>query len=146
MRGKRGQTENGVAGEPTRRVRPLCTRERTAAWGKPAEFTFLDFTNFCGKDQYGHFKVKRRTSGTNFGQSLRALSDWPRQARRKLRKSEMLLRAKTRVEGRLNSYAITENAQRCNSYLFSAADLVHKWLDRKSKRSAYNSAILILSH
>jgi RNA-directed DNA polymerase len=69
---------------------------------KPAEFTFLGFTHYCGKSKQGHFKVKRRTSRKKFGQSLRALSEWARQARRKLRKSEFLRQAKAHVEGHLN--------------------------------------------
>lgn len=103
---------------------------------KPAEFTFLGFTHYCGKSKQGHFKVKRRTSRKKFGQSLRALSEWARQARRKLRKSEFLRQAKARVEGHLNYYAITD--KRCNSYLYHATHLVHKWLNRKSQRGASN--------
>ena len=34
---------------------------------KPAEFTFLGFTHYCGKTQKGYLKVKRRTSRKKLG-------------------------------------------------------------------------------
>jgi hypothetical protein len=72
---------------------------------KPQEFTFLGFTHYCGKTKNGYFKVKRRTSRKKLGRSLREFSDWACRARHKLRKGEMLKRARTRVQGHLNYYA-----------------------------------------
>jgi group II intron reverse transcriptase/maturase len=131
-----------LAKEKTRRIEfgRFARKDAYRRGEKPAEFTFLGFTHYCGKSKNGHFKVKRRTSRKKFAQSLRALSDWARPARCKLRKSEFLTRAKARVEGHLNYYAITDNAQRCNSYLYHATHLVHKWLNRKSQRGPYNWA------
>ena len=105
---------------------------------KPQEFTFLGFTHYCGKTKNGHFKVKRRTSRQKFGSSLRNLSDWARRARHKLRKGEMLKRAKARVQGHLNYYAIMDNAQCCTNYVYRATRILYQWLNRKSQRKAYN--------
>ena len=107
---------------------------------KPQEFTFLGFTHYGGKTKNGRFKVKRRTSRKKLGRSLRELSDWARQARHKLRKGEMLRRAKARVQGHLNYYAITDNAHWCTTYVYRATRIVHKWLNRKSQRKAYTWA------
>jgi len=107
---------------------------------KPQEFTFLGFTHYCGKTEKGYFKVKRRTSRKKFGRSLRELSDWARRMRPKLRKSEMLKRAKARLQGHLNYYAITDNSTRCNTYHYHATRVVFKWLNRKSQRKAYTWA------
>jgi len=104
---------------------------------KSDEFTFLGFTHYCGKTKKGHFKVKRRTSRKKFGQSLRELSDWARRARCYLRKGEMLRGAKRRIAGHLNYYAITDNSDQCNLYVFYATRLVFKWINRKSQRRAY---------
>ena len=105
---------------------------------KPQEFTFLGFTHYCGKTKNGHFKVKRRTSRKKVGCSLREFSDWARRARHKLRKGEMLKRAKARVQGHLNYYAITDNAQWCTAYVYHATRILYKWINRKSQRKAYN--------
>lgn len=105
---------------------------------KPKEFTFLGFTHYCGKTRKGHFKVKRRTSRKKLGQSLRKFSDWAKQARGVLRKGEMLRSARTRVLGYLNYYAITDNSERCEYYVYYTKRILFKWLNRKSQRKAYS--------
>ena len=72
---------------------------------KPQEFSFLGFTHYCGKTKNGYFKVKRTTSRKKLERSLREFSDWACRARHKLRKGEMLQRARLRVQGHLNYYA-----------------------------------------
>jgi hypothetical protein len=104
---------------------------------KPKEFTFLGFTHYCGKTKKGNFKVKRRTSRKKFGQSLREFTDWARRSRCVLRKGEMLRQAKIKVEGHFNYYAITDNSDRCTSYLYHVTGILHKWINRKSQRGTY---------
>ena len=108
--------------------------------GKPKEFNFLGFTHYCGKTEKGYFKVKRRTSRKKMKQGLHSFSDWARRARNVLRKGEMLRRAKARVEGHLNYYAITDNLEKCNMYVHFATRILFKWLNRKSQRRAYTWA------
>jgi RNA-directed DNA polymerase len=104
---------------------------------KPKEFTFLGFTHYCGKAQQGYFKVKRRTSRKKLAQSLRKFTDWAKKARNVLKKGEMLRQARTRVNGHLNYYAITDNSERCSYYVYRTTRIVFKWLNRKSQRKAY---------
>lgn len=104
---------------------------------KPEEFTFLGFTHYCGKTKRGFFKVKRRTARKKFGAGLKAFDEWANKARCRLTKGEMLRRAKARVEGRLNYYAITDNAHRCNNFVYRATHILFKRLNRKSQRKAY---------
>jgi group II intron reverse transcriptase/maturase len=105
---------------------------------KPAEFTFLGFTHYCGKTQEGYFKVKRRTSRKKLGQSLRKFTDWTKKVRPVLSKGEMIRQARTRVVGHLSYYAITDNSERCGYYVYRATRILFKWLNRKSQRKAYN--------
>ncbi len=107
---------------------------------KPKEFTFLGFTHYCGKTKKGYYKVKRRTNRKKLTQSLRNFADWAQKARNRLRKGEMLRRAKARIIGHLNYYAITDNSKQCNKYVLYATRLVFKWLNRKSQRRAYTWA------
>ena len=104
---------------------------------KPKDFTFLGFTHYCGKTKEGYFKVKRRTSRKKLGQSLRKFTDWAIKAHPVQRKGEMIRSARTRVVGHLNYYAITDNADRCNTYVHYATNILFKWLNRKSQRKAY---------
>jgi group II intron reverse transcriptase/maturase len=107
---------------------------------KPKEFTFLGFTHYCGKTKKGYFKVKRHTSRKKMTQSLHRFSDWAGKAKNVLRKGEMLRRAKSRVEGHLNYYAITDNLENCRTYVHFATKTLFKWINRKSQRMAYTWA------
>ena len=107
---------------------------------KPAEFTFLGFTHYCGKTKRGFFKVKRRTSRKKLEKSLREFTDWARKARTVQRKGEMLRRARARVVGHLSYYAITDNSVRCSYYVYCTKHTLFKWLNRKSQRKAYTWA------
>jgi group II intron reverse transcriptase/maturase len=105
---------------------------------KPKEFTFLGFTHYCGKTRYGKFKLKRRTSRKKLLESLREFAEWARKSRSVLRKGEMLRRAKVRVAGHMNYYAITDNSAKCGTFLFYARRILFKWINRKSQRRSYN--------
>jgi len=104
---------------------------------KPEEFDFLGFTHYCGKTRKGFFKVKRRTSRKKFGLSLSRFTEWARKSRGRLTKGQMLRNAGNRVLGHLNYYAITDNSERCNSYVYHASQILFKWINRKSQRRSY---------
>jgi hypothetical protein len=104
---------------------------------KPQEFTFLGFTHYCGKTRKGYFKLKRRTSHKKFGLSLNKFAHWARVSRSRLSKGQMLRIAKVRAVGHLNYYAITDNSDKCISYIYHATRTLFKWINRKSQRSSY---------
>jgi group II intron reverse transcriptase/maturase len=128
-----------VAEEKTRSIEfGRFARERARKRGaKAKEFTFLGFTHYCGRTRHGYFKLKRRTSRKKLGSSLREFTDWAKKARCVMRKGEMLRVARRRVIGHLNYYAITDNSERCNYYVYRTTQILFKWLNRKSQRRAY---------
>ena len=107
---------------------------------KPKECTFLGMTFFCGKTRQGAFKVKRKTSRKKLRQSLARLTDWIRRYRNLLPTGELLRRAKVRVQGHLNYYAITDNAESCQRYRHLTRRALFKWLNRRSQRKSYTWA------
>ncbi len=104
---------------------------------KPKEFDFLGMTFFCGKTRYGSFKVKRKTSRKKLRQSLARFTDWIRRYRGLLPTGELLRRAKARVSGHLNYYAITDNSDSCHLYMHLTTRALFKWLNRRSQRKSY---------
>ena len=88
-------------------------------------------------ERYWYFKVKRRTDRKKMGQSLRRFATWAQGARNRSSKGEMLRRARARVTGHLNYYAITDNADQCDRFVYYATRLLFKWLNRNSQRKAY---------
>ncbi|MCP3875516.1 MAG: hypothetical protein GY699_20470 [Desulfobacteraceae bacterium] len=49
----------------------------------------------------------------------------------------MLRRAKIRLSGHLNYYAISDNSQMCTTYRHHVTRTLLKWLNRKSQRRSY---------
>ncbi len=69
--------------------------------------------------------------------SINKFSDWARRSRNVLRKGAMLRKAKIRVAGYLNYYAITDNSEKCSTYMYHVKRALFKWLNRKSQRRSY---------
>lgn len=105
---------------------------------EPEEFDFLGFTHYCGKTRYGCFKVKRRTSSKKFRAKLKEVKSWLVESRDRMKAGEILQRAKSRLEGHLNYYAITDNSAACQSFSSQMARLLFKWLNRRSQKKSYN--------
>ena len=104
---------------------------------KPETFDFLGFTHYCGKTRSGYFKVKRRTSGKKFRAGLRGMKDWLKQERNREKTGELLKKARQKLEGHLNYYAVTDNWQMCDKFRYQAERIVLKWLNRRSQRKSY---------
>ncbi|MCP4590323.1 MAG: group II intron reverse transcriptase/maturase [bacterium] len=113
-------------------------RDRQRVGGKPAQFDFLGFSFYCGKTRRGAFKVKRRTSRKKIAAALARFTDWIRKQRHRHRTGELLARARSRVQGHLNFYAVTDNSERCQMFQTTATRILFKWLNRRSQRKSYN--------
>jgi len=128
-----------LADEKTRHIEfGRYARDKAQRRGeKPGEFDFLGMTFFCGKTRYRSFKVKRKTSRKKLRQSLARFTDWIRRYRNLLPTGELLRRAKARVNGHLNYYAITDNSDSCHLYMHRTTRATFKWLNRRSQRKSY---------
>ncbi|MCI0423377.1 MAG: group II intron reverse transcriptase/maturase [Acidobacteria bacterium] len=104
---------------------------------KPETFDFLGFTHYCGKTRYGSFKVKRKTSAKKFRAKLKEVKQWLKRERSRQKTGGLLKRAKQKLEGHLNYYAITDNGSMCNSFRSQMTKLLYKWLNRQSQRRSY---------
>lgn len=133
----------GLAEEKTRTL-PFGRYARAALrrqGAKPGQFDFLGFTFYCGKTRRGRFKVKRRTSRKKVGAFLARFTEWIRKERHRYRTGELFARAKSRVAGHLNYYAITDNSERCQMVHRTATRILFKWLNRRSQRKSYSWAV-----
>jgi RNA-directed DNA polymerase len=105
---------------------------------KPETFDFLGFTHYCGKTRDGRFKVKRRTASKKYHAKLKEVKEWLQRERSRIKKGELLRRAKLKLVGHLNYYAITDNMEMCRAYSHQVERLLYKWLNRQSQRRSYN--------
>jgi group II intron reverse transcriptase/maturase len=105
---------------------------------RPETFDFLGFTHYCGHTRDGRFKVKRKTATKKYRAKLKETKEWLRQERSRLKKGELLRRAKLKLEGHLNYYAITDNGEMCRSFRDQVTRLLYQWMNRQSQRRSYN--------
>lgn len=129
-----------IAPEKTRRMEygPYAEQNAKRRGEKRPSFTFLGLTHYCGRTRHGHFKVKRHTSVKKFKAKLREYTEWIRKMRSKHSTGELMRRAKARLQGHLNYYAITDNGQMCKTYHYWFTRITYKWLNRRSQRLSYN--------
>ena len=112
--------------------------ERARSRGKePEQFEFLGFTHYGSTTRQGKYKVKRMTSKKKLRAKLKEMNEWLKKERSHLKKGELLKKAKQKLEGHLNYYAITDNRGRCDEYRQQVGKLLYKWLNRQSQRRSY---------
>ena len=104
---------------------------------RPEKFDFLGFTHYCGLTREGNFKVKRRTATKKFRAKLKEVKVWLTQARNGASTGDLLKRARARLVGHLNYYAITDNAAACQSFRYQFELLLFRWLNRRSQKYSY---------
>lgn len=114
-------------------------------WRKPGKtrdsgdtFTFLGFQHYGGKTRYGDWKLKRRTSTKKYRHKLCEINQWLERKRNRYRKAELISRMRSRLEGYLEYYAITDNTPRCQTFKRALTRLLFKWLNRRSQRRSYD--------
>lgn len=105
---------------------------------KPETFDFLGFTHYCGHTKKGRFKVKRKTSAKKYHYKLKEVKEWLQRERSRMKKGELLRRAKLKLAGHLNYYGITDNWQMCSTFRTQFMRLLYKWLNRQSQKRSYN--------
>ena len=105
---------------------------------KPETFDFLGFTHYCGQTRQGRFKVKRRTASKKYRAKLKEVKEWLQRERSRIKKGELLRRAKLKLVGHLNYYAITDNMEMCRTFSYQVERLLYKWLNRQSQTRSYN--------
>ena len=145
MKGRLEQFHLEIEPSKTKLIRfgRFAEQEAKRRGKKPETYDFLGFTHYCGKSHTGNFKVKRRTSEKKFRAKLREVKEWLRQERSHQKKGTLLQRAKLKLVGHLNYYAITDNARMCDAFRIQMMRLLFKWLNRQSQRRSYDWAQFI---
>jgi RNA-directed DNA polymerase len=131
-----------IAPEKTRRMEygPYAVQNAKRKDEARPSFTFLGLTHYCGRTRRGIFKVKRHTSVKKFRAKLREYTEWIKKARGLMPTGELVRRAKARIQGHLNYYAITDNYHMCKLYHYWFTQITFKWLNKRSQRQSYNWA------
>ena len=102
----------------------------------PKDVAFLGMPCFCGTTRQGAFKVTRKASRTKLRQSRARWTDWRRRCRHLAPTGDLLRQARARVQGHLNSYAITDHAESCQLSGHLTRRVLFTWLNRRSQRTS----------
>lgn len=100
---------------------------------RPATFSFLGLTHFCGKSRKGRFVVGRKTEGKRMLKKLKELGQKLQDLRTEGGKA-MVQFVRQHLQGHFNYYGVSGNSRGIAAYGRHAASLLFKWLNRRSQR------------
>lgn len=99
----------------------------------PRTFSFLGFTHYVGRSRRGRFVVGRKTDGKRMRKKLKCLSERLRELRAQ-GGAAMLAFLVRHLRGHIQYYGVSGNSRGVAAYLYHAANLLFKWLNRRSQR------------
>jgi RNA-directed DNA polymerase len=103
---------------------------------KPETFDFLGFTHYCSKTRDGkRFRMKRVTERKKFTAKVKEFKEWLKSARTQKTK-EIMEKARQKLQGHIAYYGVTDNSAGVGHFVYVAERLLHKWLNRRGKRSS----------
>ena len=105
--------------------------------GSKSHFEFLGMEYRWGKSRHGKTCLKRYTAPVRFRKSVKAFTDWLKQARH-LKLSQFFEQFKRKLRGYYNYYGIVGNSKALGRFHFIIMVTLYKWLNRRSERRSYN--------
>ena len=99
-------------------------------------FTFLGFTHYCTKTKRGGFKIGRKTSKKKFAEKCKNMNDWMRKVRSNITTKILWDKLASKLRGHYQYYGISENSKSIGRFYYFTIGCLHKWMNRRSQRSA----------
>jgi group II intron reverse transcriptase/maturase len=123
--------------EPTKtallRFGSQCLGEAVVRPHGERTFSFLGFTHYVGRSRRGRFVVGRKTDAKRMHKKLKLLNEHLRRLRAEGGKA-MLAFFVRHTRGHIQYYGVSGNSRGLGAYLYAAAGLLFKWLNRRSQR------------
>ena len=105
---------------------------------KPNTFDFLGFTHYCDISRKGNFKLGRKTSSKKFVAKCKAMKDWLKKIRNKVKTKDWWKTLKAKLRGHYQYYGVSENYAGIARFYKMTLRLVRKWLNRRSQKRKMN--------
>ena len=123
-------------------------KTRLVAFGRPSRggrrsgsqsgsFDFLGFTHFWGKSRKGHQVVMKKTAGSRFRRTLRAIREWGWKHRH-LPMKEQQRKLNEKLRGHDAYFGVTGNSRMLSRLRCEVAKLWRKWLVRRNRGNSPN--------
>jgi RNA-directed DNA polymerase len=111
-------------------------REPPESGSGTTSFDLLGFTHFWGKSRNGNWVVKRKTAKDRFSRTLKRTSEWCRTNRHLPVKQQHAVLVR-KLRGHDAYFGITGNARALSTLRQLVQRIWHRWLARRSWRSAW---------
>jgi len=111
---------------------------RMARGQEQGEFKFLGFIFYLGKSRAGRILVKIRTNRKTFTQKLKAITEWCKTTRNKLRLKKLWQLFIAKIRGHIQYYGVSHNLLSISKFVMEAKRIFFKWINRRSQRRSFD--------
>ena len=101
---------------------------------RPNTFDFLGFTHYCDISRKGYFKVGRRTSRKKYSAKCKAMNEWLKAIRNKVKTKDWWKTLRAKLRGHYQYYGISENYDGIARFYKFTLGTVRKWMNRRSQK------------
>ncbi len=101
---------------------------------KPNTFDFLGFTHYCDTSRKGNFKLGRRTSRKKFVAKCKAMKDWLKKIRNRVKTKDWWKTLAAKLRGHFQYYGVSDNYASIERFYKLTLKVVRKWLNRRSQK------------
>ena len=101
---------------------------------KPNTFDFLGFTHYCDLSRNGYFKLGRKTSRKKFTAKCRAMNEWLKAIRNRVKTKDWWKILAAKLRGHFQYYGVSENYASLARFYKLTMSMVRKWLNRRSQK------------
>lgn len=102
-----------------------------------ATFNFLGFTHYCDKTLRGGFKLGRKTSRVKFTQKAKAMNQWLKSIRNRVKLREWWKILGLKLRGHYSYYGVSGNYEAVKDYYSLMLKLSYKWINRRSQKKSF---------
>jgi hypothetical protein len=121
--------------EKTKMVR--FSKSKSSQGVRQETFDFLGFTLYLGKSRSGITIPKVKSSGKRIRSKLKKVNDWCSAIRNKYKLAIIWDKFCSKLEGHIRYYAVSFNYRAVDNFIYRAAVILFKWLNRRSQRKSF---------
>lgn len=99
--------------------------------------SFVGFILYWGKTRITKTTLKIKTASQRLARAVQSFDDWIKEVRNRLTTKEIWKRAKAKLRGHYNYYAVITNSKAVHKFYFSCIKSLFKWLNRRSQMHSF---------
>ena len=114
------------------------SKEQFMRGKRQGAFEFLGFIFYLGRSRKGVPMPKLRTSGKRLRAKLKNVNAWAKMIRNKYRLRKIWEIFSVKLQGHIQYYGVSFNAESVKYFRYEAKRILFKWLNRRSQKRSFN--------